>query len=71
MKQLSNDAVEAGGRWCCGQKKYLFADFRHYADTFRLFRKSITRLGHVNLSQQEMTELLSKSNASITIAEKH
>ena len=30
-----------------------------------------TRLGHVNLSQQEMTELLSKSNASITIAEKH
>ena len=29
-----------------------------------------TRLGHVNLSQKEMTELLSKGNASITIAEK-
>ena len=29
-----------------------------------------TRLGHVNLSQKEMTELLSNGNASITIAEK-
>ena len=29
-----------------------------------------TRLGHVNLSQQEMTELLSKSNVRITIADK-
>ena len=29
-----------------------------------------TRLGHINLSQQEMTELLSKHDVSITIAEK-
>ena len=29
-----------------------------------------TRLGHVNLSQKEMTELLSNGNVSITIAEK-
>ena len=29
-----------------------------------------TRLGHINLSQQEMTELLSEHDVSITIAEK-
>ena len=29
-----------------------------------------TRLGHVNLSQKEMTELLSKGNVRITIADK-
>ena len=29
-----------------------------------------TRLGHINLSQQEMTELLSKHDVSIAIAEK-
>ena len=29
-----------------------------------------TRIGHVNLSQQEMTELLSNGNVSITIVEK-
>lgn len=28
-----------------------------------------TRLGHINLSQQEMTELLSKNDVNITIAE--
>ena len=29
-----------------------------------------TRLGHINLSQREMTELLSKGNVRITIADK-
>ncbi|MBP3781302.1 MAG: hypothetical protein ILA30_06530 [Selenomonas sp.] len=29
-----------------------------------------TRLGHINLSQQEMTELLSQGDVSITFAEK-
>ena len=29
-----------------------------------------TRLGHINLSQREMTELLSKGNVRITIANK-
>lgn len=40
LAQEESRSISENVTW--GQRKYLFADFRHYADTFRLFRKSIS-----------------------------